>query len=286
LKLLILYIILSATVCTADIWGQVTIYNKAASYREATVYDTTSILGNLFQQLVSSFDDGERIRINESITTILDSYVRSDSVFRHTFKKLRYLGQITSPDSIVKIVTWNLVLESGQSRYYSYIIRKTGGKENRIYNLTTSYNENTIFSDTTYNERNWYGGLYYDLRPYIIGNERVWVMLGIDYGNPFVTRKIIDVLSFTSDGSIVFGRKWFFSGDNLKFREVFEYAPNSKMSLRFNSDNRIVFDHLVPFSPDLKDDRQYYGPDYSFDAYDFIDGIWKLIINADVRNKE
>jgi hypothetical protein len=58
------------------------------------------------------------------------------------------------------------------------------------------------------------------------------------------------------------------------------------MSLRFTSDKSIVFDHLVPFSPAMKDDRQYYGPDYSYDAYHFENGLWKLMINVDARNKE
>jgi hypothetical protein len=91
-------------------------------------------------------------------------------------------------------------------------------------------------------------------------------------------------LSFAEDGSLVFGRKWFADGDQIKYRAVFEYASNAMMTLRFRSDRSIVFDHLVPFSPSQKDDRQFYGPDYSVDAYNFTDGLWKLLINADVRN--
>jgi hypothetical protein len=54
-----------------------------------------------------------------------------------------------------------------------------------------------------------------------------------------------------------------FFREEIKYRDVFEYASNAMMSLRFRSDNSIVFDHLVPFSTTHKDDRQYYGPDYS-----------------------
>ena len=111
-------------------------------------------------------------------------------------------------------------------------------------------------------------------------------MLGIDYGNPFVTRKVIEVLNFSPSDSIVFGRKWFDTGENLKFRIVFEYASGGMMTLRFMSETAIVFDHLVPFSPEMKDDRQYYGPDYSYDAYNFENGKWKFMLNVDARNKE
>lgn len=249
--------------------------------------DKSQILEELFDRFVGNYNDIDRIRINDSIRMILDGYVKSDSVFTRRFTNLRYLGQIMSPDSLLKIITWNLVLENEPGRYYCYFIRReVSGKENKINRLSVSYNENPVNTDTTYNESNWYGALYYDLKPYIIENKRCWVLLGIDYGNPFISRKIIEVLSFTTEDSIIFGRKWFVSGTYAKYRAVFEYASNAMMSLRFRSDSSIVFDHLVPFSGSHKDDRQYYGPDYSFDEYNFENGLWKLILNVDARNKE
>jgi hypothetical protein len=208
-------------------------------------------------------------------------------VFKHRFTNLRYLGQIMSSDSLLKIITWNLVLKGSPGRYYCYFIRKfESGKENKIYRLAAAYSDHRIRTDTIYSEPDWYGALYYDIKPYVISGEKYWILLGIDYGNPLISRKIIDVLSFTTVDSIIFGRKWFASGDEIKFRDVFEYASVGRMSLRFYTDSSIVFDHLVPFSPALKNDRQYYGPDYSFDSYFFKDGLWQLILNIDARNKE
>jgi hypothetical protein len=171
--------------------------------------------------------------------------------------------------------------------YFLYFIRKgEPEKGNRVYCLTADYREEQIKTDTTYSISDWYGALYYDLKPCLIDNKRFWILLGIDYGNPDISRKIIDVLSFTPDGSVMFGKKWFESGDRFKFREVFEYASNGIMTLRFSSDKSIVFDHLVPFNPWQKDDHKYYGPDYSYDAYNFENGRWRLSVNVDVRNKE
>jgi hypothetical protein len=186
----------------------------------------------------------------------------------------------------LKIITWNLVLENEPGRYFCYFIRRdSAGKENKVYSLSARYNENPVKTDTTYSIHNWYGALYYDLKPYVTDNKPCWVMLGLDYGNPYISRKIIEVLSFMPQDSIVFGRKWFSPGEGIKYRAVFEYASNAAMSLRFKSDSSIIFDHLSPFSPAKKDDRQYYGPDYSVDAYNFDDGLWKLAINVDVRNQ-
>ncbi len=249
--------------------------------------ETPLVLEELFNRLVDNYDDNDRIRINDSIRLIIDSYAKSDTIFSHRFSNLRFMGQIMSPDSLLKIITWNLVLESKPGSYFCYFIRKQDpGKENKIYRLSATYNENPVKTDTTYCESDWYGALYYDLKPFTIGNNRCWVLLGIDYGNPYISRKIIEVLSFSADNSIIFGRKWFASGEEIKFRDVFEYASNAMMSLRFRSDSTIVFDHLVPFSPAIKNDRQYYGPDYSFDAYNYEHGLWRMKINVDARNKE
>jgi len=269
----ILYLILSLFLTAGAAKGQV------------PAEETPQVLEELFDRLINNYNDNDRIRINDSIRLILDSYVRSDSIFTHRFTNLRYLGQITSPDTLLKIITWNLVLENEPGKYFTYFIRKQEqSKENEIYRLSASYNEKPVLSDTTYKGENWYGALYYDLRPYIIENKHLWVLLGIDYGNAYISRKIIDVLSFTEDGSIVFGKKWFTDGDQKKYRAVFEYGSNAMMTLRFRSDKSIVFDHLAPFSPSQKDDRQYYGPDYSVDAYNFDNGVWKFTVNVDVRN--
>jgi len=244
------------------------------------------VLEKLYGRLVNNYDDNDRIHINDSIRMIIEGYVMSDTVFNHRFPNLKYLGQITSSDSLIKIITWNLVLKSSPGRYYCYLIRREGpDKKRRISRLMTSYKEEPIRTDTTYTGQNWYGALYYDLRPYIIDGEKLYVLLGIDYGNLLISRKIIDVVSFTDEDSIIFGKRWFSTGTDIRFRDIFEYASNGMMSLRFSSVKSIVFDHLVPFSPDRKDDRQYYGPDYSYDAYNFENGFWKLIVNVEARNK-
>jgi hypothetical protein len=248
--------------------------------------ETPGVLEKLYTRLVNNFDDSLRIQINDSVRLIIDDYVSSDTVFNHRFSRLRYLGQITSPDSLLKIITWNLVLRNAPNRYFCYFIRKSEtGEKNKIYRLTATYREDPIITDSTYTQSAWYGALYYDVKPVIYDNVRYWVLLGIDYGNPLITRKIIEVLNFAGD-SIIFGKKWFHSGDKVRFRDVFEYASNGIMSLRFSSDSSVVFDHLVPFSTALKNDHQYYGPDYSYDAYNFENGLWRLTINVDARNKE
>jgi hypothetical protein len=244
-------------------------------------------LEKLYGRLHTVADDTLRLRINDSIQVLIEDYIASGQVFNRTFRNLRYLGQITSPDSLVKIITWNLVLTNQPGRYFCYFIRKgRNGDANSVYRLSRMYDDNPISSDTIYSRSDWYGALYYDIRPFFTDNRQCWVLLGISYSNPRMTRKIIDVLSFTPEDSIIFGRRWFDSGRSINYRHVLEYSSAAVISLRFRSDNSVIFDHLVPIPPIAGDDRIYNGPDYSYDAYIFRNGLWNLSINVDARNKQ
>jgi len=239
----------------------------------------------MFSRIRDNLSSEQKLRINDSIQTLVDKYAKSDSVFKYKFNNLRFLGQIISPDSLVKIITWNLILESGDNSYYCYFIRK--GKENSsndVYKLSGLYSEKAIRSDTLYSDSNWYGALYYDIRPFkVAGPDQGYVILGIDYGNSFVTRKIIDILTFGPDHNLIFGKKCFVDGKVLRQRVVFEYSTKVVMSLRFVNDKSIVFDHLSPSTPEFRDNHQFWGPDFSFDSYNFENGFWKLKSDVDVR---
>jgi hypothetical protein len=249
--------------------------------------EMSHVLEKLFGRLRTLTADSVRLRINDSIKTQVEKYVTSDRVFVRTFPNLRYLGQITSSDSLIKIITWNLLLKDEPGRYFCYFIRKSSdGSANKVYPLTASYDNKQIEADTVYTQSDWYGALYYDIRPFMAENGKCWVALGINYPDRMMTRKLIDVVSFTADDKIVFGKKWFDSAGSVSFRHILEYSASAVISLRFMPDNSIVFDHLVPLPPEVGDGRLYNGPDYSYDAFIFEDGLWKLSINVDARNRQ
>ena len=254
---------------------------------QPTTSNVSIQLDKLFGSLLKVNNDSVRLRVNDSIVTIIDSYTVSDSIFRHRFNNLRFLGQITSPDSLIKIVTWNLFLKTQPGQYYCYLIRQQPESGSRkVYKLHTGYDSTAIDREICYSKDNWYGALYYDIRPQVINGTKCWVLLGIDYGNPGIARKIIEILSFGNDDSIIMGLKAFLSDDNVRFREVFEYSLTATMTLRFGGDDSIIFDHLVPFAPENENDRRFYGPHYTNDAYVLENGLWKLHLNIDARNRE
>jgi hypothetical protein len=259
--------------------------NPWANGQEAFLNFETQ-LEPLFGRLNDNIQDDHKLALNDSVCRIIEKYAASDYAFSRRFDNLKYLGQITSPDSLLKIINWNLVLNDGINRYTCYFVKRNDTGSNLIYKLSGSGIKSAVKTDTTYTQSDWYGALYYDLRPFVTKTGVCYIILGIDYNTQLITRKFIDVLAFQSTGEIIFGRKCFFNGKELKYREVFEYTSKAVMTLRFVSDSSVVFSHLSRFSHGMPDFPGYYGPDQSYDAYNFSNGLWRLDPDIDIRNKE
>jgi hypothetical protein len=261
--------------------------NPCRAAAQSVAAGSSSPLENLFVRMLNTNDDNARTAINDSIKLFIDSYVRSDSIFNHRFTSLRYLGQIESPDSRIKIITWNLVLHTGTGRYYCYLIRK-GEKNgsNVVYELTSEYKSSPVRKDTIYDQNSWYGALYYNIIPFRSHRSEYYAMLGISYGNTQVSRKIIEILSFSPDGKIIFGKDCLVKEKTTMLREVFEYSSEGIMTLRRYSPKMIVFDHLDAYSSGHENSSESYGPGLFFDGYVLKKGAWHFVQNVDVKNNK
>lgn len=244
-------------------------------------------LENLFNKMAVSENDDEKKALNDTVVTLVQQYINMDSVFYHRLNNIRFLGQITSPDSLLKILTWNVAYSGGDHVYYCYMLKRSSENDPvETYLLKGTSGIGRISKDTTYTQFDWYGSLYYDIRPFTLKDEKYYVLLGLDFKDPFITRKVIEIVKFTDENKLLFGSLCFSDSGKLSYREVFEYSSRASMILRFDTENEIVFDHLSPFSPEYIDNFQYYGPDFSYDAYLLEDGQWKLKQDVDVRNKQ
>ena len=256
-----------------------------AGSQDAQHYKET--LGSLFSRILNTNSDSLRLTLNDSIKILIDNYAASDSVLLHNFKGLRYLGEIMSPDSKIKLITWNLILKEGGNKYFCYIIKKGArGEKNHLYKLTGENREETPDTNRIYNPGDWYGALYYSIQPFFCGKELHYVLLGLDYGNSMITRKIIDVLTFTPQGDLLFGYKCFNRGKNTATRAVLEYSSEGVVTLRMHNPKTIVFDRLAIISDDNNRNPGNLGSEYRFDGYVLKKGMWNFVSNIDVRNKK
>ena len=68
-------------------------------------------------------------------------------------------------------------------------------------------------------------------------------------------------------------------------RVVFEYTRQASMLLRYVPEqNLIVFDHLSPPDPKMKNKPETYGPDLSYDGYKLKNGRWQFVEGLDMKN--
>lgn len=246
--------------------------------------DAALVLENMYNRIIRSDNDNEKQRINDSIRIFVKGYASSDSVLRHNFKNLRYLGQILSPDSKLKILTWNLILNNGENLFFSYIIRKMKDT-NKVYEITAKYSGDTINTENIYTPENWYGALYYAVQPFRRGKETYYLVLGLNYGNTLITRKIIDVLYFRGD-ELLLGESCFRRDDRFKFREVLEYSADGLVSLRINSSKMVVFDSLENYSQGHETyGSENYGAGSVIDAYLYKKGSWIYTPDVNIKNR-
>lgn len=177
-------------------------------------------------------------------------------------------------------------MEEGTVRHYGCIIRKSN-KARPIVPLFDNSDQLGSNEDTTLGIMNWLGCQYYDIMQTGKGEKATYTLIGHDTFEPFSQRKIIETLTFNSQGRAIFGTPVFEDkpGKALVRRKIFEYSKQAVMMLRFVKDKQmIVMDHLVPSNPKNKDMRFDYVPDLSYDAYVWKKNKWVFQSNVNLRN--
>ena len=227
------------------------------------------------------------MRLNDSVRLIIGSYAESDSVFTHRFENLRFLGQIIAPDRKLKIITWNVFMQNSPNRYYCYIINRGEKKKaNTIRVLTGMNREEPVRQDIVYTPENWYGALYYAIQPFRNNKKVYYVVLGFDYGNLKVSRKIIDILSFSQDGNVSLGLDCFVRDKETKLREVLEYSPEGIVSLRMEDNKTIVFDQPAMIKTGHGDGQELSAAGIFLNGYVLRKGMWEFVSGLDLKNKK
>jgi hypothetical protein len=243
-------------------------------------------LKNLFAASAAATDDSQKLMITDSMVALLEQTLGLPGAFDYPFDSLKSLGKITASDGRVRIFTWNLPMRDATNLYFGFIQYRTNARSlPKIYKLTDASNEITDPAGAVLPVDQWYGMLVYDIIVRNLNETSYYTLLGYDPENLFVSRKLVDVLYFDPAGQPMFGKPIFHYKNKMQCRLLFEYSARVQMSLRWNESKKmIVFDHLSPPKSSLTGNYQYYGPDFSYDALRFDNGIWELVEDVDVRN--
>lgn len=233
-------------------------------------------------------NDTEKETINQQILSLLKATYNNKEAFNYPFSAIKNIGFISSPDNQLKIINWNLEKEDNTQKYYGLIVHFDPIK--KVYNQYELIHTRSPFEPfpptKTVSNTDWYGALYYKIIPNGKGNKITYTLLGYDANNNSSHIKFIDVLSFVGKKAR-FGAPIFKDGKKTHRRVLFEHSKKSFMSLKYDeSRGRIVFDHLSPENPIMKDFREFYVPDMSYDAYEYENGKWNLIEDIIATNEE
>ena len=228
-------------------------------------------------QLRSAKTDEEMDRLNLLFKADMSAFLNINGSFKYTFKHLKTVAILDSPDERVRIVNWNIEYTDQSYTYCAFVLSWDSKKKVALVTeLIDNLDPYSAKPDGIIDAENWYGALYYKILPFLRNSKTEYLLLGWDGGTTMSNFKLIDVLSFNGSalklGSPVFKQK-----KSVVNRVVFEYSENAKISLRYEDKyKRIVFDHLSPEAQGLEGVYSYYIPDMSYDCYFFDDEMWML----------
>ncbi|MCB2195550.1 MAG: hypothetical protein KQH79_06805 [Bacteroidetes bacterium] len=238
-----------------------------------------------FSMLVDETNDERKIAINNKILFCFKEAIKTDDSFYYPFFNLKHVGIIASDDDKLRIITWNIPFSDRTHQYFGFIQYKKNRRTYQWYALNDQSDEIKKPEMAILNHKNWYGALYYQIITNKYRGNTYYTILGADLNNLLTKKKIVEILYFNNQDLPVFGKQVFKNKAIPVNRVIFEFSAQTHMTLTYDeAKEMIVFDHLSPSRPSLKDQYEFYGPDFSYDGFKFENGIWNLYPDIDVRD--
>ncbi len=241
----------------------------------------------LSEETFTAKEDVLRFEKNTAFVKKFIAALKVNGSFNYGFDSLKRISILKASDNSFRIITWFIPLNDGTYRYYGTIQMPTTNGTLKLFPLNDATNSladpNAITS-----HKNWLGARYYEIIPMVMnGKQPYFILLGWKGNDQKTSKKVIDVLSFEKNEPL-FGKNIFETTKNtaLKNRVIFEYSKQNAMTLIWDKKvNMIVFDHLVPYEPQMTGKFEFYGSDLSFDAYKVTWGKLSLSENVPLRNE-
>jgi hypothetical protein len=254
--------------------------DEQSPLKQLKIYEDS--LTSLGKKLVNNEEELERKNANYTFIRTLVSALKIPNSFLYPFDSVKSVRIVNSPDNRFRIISWPVVNQDGSYRFYGTIQMNTGGSL-QMFPLDDYTPLMKKPEDTITDNKKWYGAEYYRIIP-VYSPKLYYVLIGWKGNNVKSTRRVIEVLSFKDDKPVL-GMPVFDGNGKTRKRVVFEYTRQASMLLRYEpGQNLIVFDHLSPPAPKLKNQPESFGPDMSYDGYKLKNGRWVYVENLDMRN--
>ncbi|MDR2834947.1 MAG: hypothetical protein LBV69_01920 [Bacteroidales bacterium] len=246
-------------------------------------------INSFFVEISNTNGDIDKEKINDNLINYFIKFLENGNSFSANFSELNFVTVLKSDDNKLNVFTWNLAFKTGKLKYYGFLQYKKNNKI-LVYFLQDMkyYYEDEDLEDVTNalygTNTEWFGAIYYEIITKKYQSQTYYTLLGWDGANLLINRKIIEVLHFGRKDLPLFGGKVFKKEKNTANKFMFEFSEKATMLLRYNKQiDMIVFDHLAPYEDKFAGLPQFYGPDYSYDAFFFDKGKWVYNQNIDAN---
>ncbi len=261
---------------------------------EVGIHAQLKQLVELRLKTINAPNDEERLKADKEFVQFLKVALSSKESFKAPFDTIPQLGDLRSGDGYFRMINWNVPLDDQTHRYRCFIQHyDKKSKAYKVIELEQGYKGLEGELRKVYNQKNWYGALYYKIIPSKtrkVGFKRTYMVLGWDGHDQYSSIKVVDVMIINKKG-VRFGEDIFDIGETKVKRFLLEYKSDASVTLRYEKrGNRIVFNQLVPMQSDLEGLSEFYVPVMEFDALVWKKRKWRLVQDVEARmgknNKE
>ncbi|MEZ4721691.1 MAG: hypothetical protein R2813_07450 [Flavobacteriales bacterium] len=257
--------------------------------KEMTLRAKMQQLYELRMVTINAPNDEKRIAADKEFTKFLKDALGDQNSYNVNFDTIPQLGDLRSGDDYFRMINWNVPLDNQTQQYrcfIQYLNKKT--KEYEVIELKKGYSSIEGETRKIFNERNWYGALYYDIIPSKTrrsGRKRTYMLLGWDGHDEYSSIKFVDVLVMTKN-RLSFGADIFDMEDKGAKRFIIEYKSDAQVSLKYDErKTMIVFNQLVPMQPDLEGQYEFYVPITEFDALQWKKRKWTYVHDVYLKGR-
>jgi hypothetical protein len=231
------------------------------------------------------FDDELLDSLNLKLEKKLKYTLEQQNAFDYPFDSLSAISQLVSDDKLLRIFTWHRVKADGTHHHSGFIqYYHKPKKEVLLFQLNDFSDSIPEPANQTLSYDYWFGATYYDMVSVEINGETNYTLIGWDGNDLHSNKKVIDLLYFSANGKPRFGKPVFVADRYRSKRIVFEYSRMATMMVKWEAGRKqIVFDHLAPTEPVYQGNHKFYGPDLSYDAFEFREGLWHYVSAIDYK---
>ena len=248
-----------------------------------TLPDAERDLARLGKNSIFLQTEAERLSASDSFTMLLEEILLLEEAFTYPFDAVKNLSKLISPDKNFRIFTWSVPLKNGSFAFYGRIVLRA----DRGFDVITLTDNAVDIEKPEFQllkPDHWYGAVYYDIVKTKHKKTTYYTLLGYRPNQAGHHEKILEVISTENLENLRFGAKAFntpilngIKYDRPPFRLILRYNPKTVALLRYQqNENRIIMDHLAPPDASMQKNWATYGPDFTYDALSWGDGMWQL----------